>query len=103
MPSRYEPCGLNQIYSLKYGTVPVVRATGGLDDTIETGTGFKFWEYSGSALVGALRAAREAFADAAGWRAIMLAGMAKDFSWSVSAADYSRLYERLAGRLESGA
>jgi len=95
MPSRYEPCGLNQIYSLKYGTVPVVRATGGLDDTIEPGTGFKFWNYSGSALVGALRAAREAFADAEGWRAIMLAGMAKDFSWSVSAAEYARLYERL--------
>jgi starch synthase len=98
MPSHYEPCGLNQIYSLKYGTVPVVRATGGLDDTIEQGTGFKFWEYSGSALLGALRAAREAFADGEGWRAMMLAGMAKDFSWSVSAAEYSRLYRRLASR-----
>ncbi len=97
MPSRYEPCGLNQIYSLKYGTVPVVRATGGLDDTIESGTGFKFWEYSGSALVGALRAAREAFADADGWRAMMLAGMAKDFSWNASAAEYARLYRALAG------
>jgi len=95
MPSRYEPCGLNQIYSLRYGTVPLVRATGGLDDTIEPGTGFKFWDYSGSALVGALRAARQAFADADGWRATMLAGMAKDFSWSVSAAAYARLYERL--------
>jgi starch synthase len=99
MPSHYEPCGLNQIYSLKYGTVPVVRATGGLDDTIEPGTGFKFWNYSGSELVGALRAAREAFADAEGWRAIMLAGMAKDFSWSVSAAEYARLYERLGARV----
>ncbi len=97
MPSRYEPCGLNQIYSLKYGTVPVVRATGGLDDTIEPGTGFKFWHYSGDALIGALRAAREAFADADGWRSMMLAGMAKDFSWSVSAAEYARLYGRLAG------
>ena len=57
MPSRYEPCGLNQIYSLRYGTVPVVRATGGLDDTIEEGTGFKFAEYSGEALLGAVRAA----------------------------------------------
>ena len=99
MPSRYEPCGLNQIYSLKYGTVPVVRATGGLDDTIEPGTGFKFWHYSGSALVDALRAAREAFADAEGWRAMMRAGMAKDFSWPVSAAEYARLYERLAARI----
>jgi starch synthase len=98
MPSRYEPCGLNQIYSLKYGTVPVVRATGGLDDTIEPGTGFKFWQYSSAALVGALRAAREAFADAEGWRAMMTAGMAKDFSWSVSAAEYARLYQRLVGK-----
>jgi starch synthase len=95
MPSRYEPCGLNQIYSLKYGTVPVVRATGGLDDTIEPGTGFKFWNYSGSALVDALRAAREAFAATEGWRAIMLAGMAKDFSWRVSAGEYARLYQSL--------
>ncbi|MFN7994503.1 MAG: glycogen synthase GlgA [Bryobacteraceae bacterium] len=99
MPSRYEPCGLNQIYSLKYGTVPVVRATGGLDDTIESGTGFKFWQYGGEALLGALRAARAAFADQDGWRSMMLAGMAKDFSWRVSAGQYARLYERLAGRI----
>jgi starch synthase len=79
--------------------VPVVRATGGLDDTIEPGTGFKFWNYSGSALLGALRAAREAFADAEGWRAIVRAGMAKDFSWHVSAAEYARLYERLGARV----
>jgi starch synthase len=98
MPSRYEPCGLNQIYSLKYGTVPVVRATGGLDDTIEPGTGFKFGNYSAGALVEALRAAREAFADAKVWRTIMRAGMAKDFSWGVSAAEYARLYERLRAR-----
>ena len=97
MPSRYEPCGLNQIYSLKYGTVPVVRATGGLDDTIAPGTGFKFWEYSSGAMLGALQAAREAFADPEAWRAIMLAGMAKDFSWSVSAAEYGELYRRLSG------
>ena len=57
MPSVFEPCGLNQIYSLRYGAIPVVRATGGLDDTIEEGTGFKFQEYSGQALLGAVRAA----------------------------------------------
>jgi starch synthase len=96
MPSQYEPCGLNQMYSLKYGTVPVVRATGGLDDTIEPGTGFKFREYSAGALMDALQAARQAFSDPDGWRAMMLAGMAKDFSWKVSAAEYARLYERLA-------
>jgi starch synthase len=98
MPSRYEPCGLNQLYSLKYGTVPVVRATGGLDDTIEAETGFKFWTYSADAMLGALRSARDAFADSERWRAMMLAGMAKDFSWAVSATEYSRLYESLHAR-----
>ena len=67
MPSRYEPCGLNQMYSLRYGTVPVVRATGGLNDTIEDGTGFKFVEYSGPALAEAVRAAATAYADAEAW------------------------------------
>ena len=69
MPSRYEPCGLNQIYSLKYGTVPVVRATGGLDDTIKEGTGFKFVEYSGAAFLEAIRAAVRSFADPRGMAA----------------------------------
>src|SRR4029077_21068425 len=91
-PSRYEPCGLNQIYSLRYGTVPVVRATGGLDDTIDEGTGFKFKEYSGKALLEAVRAAIDAFADRDGWRQMMRRGMQKDFSWMTSAAAYSQLY-----------
>ena len=98
MPSRYEPCGLNQIYSLKYGTVPVVRATGGLDDTIEDGTGFKFTEYSGEALLGAVQAAVEAFADRSAWRERMHRGMEKDFSWKASAARYSALYRQLLER-----
>jgi starch synthase len=97
MPSRYEPCGLNQIYSLRYGTVPVVRATGGLDDTIEVGTGFKFVEYTGAALLGSIRAAVAAYADAAGWQAIMRRGMERDFSWKTSAAAYSALYRRMLG------
>jgi starch synthase len=97
MPSRYEPCGLNQIYSLRYGTVPVVRATGGLDDTIEEGTGFKFREYSGTALIECLRAAAEVFADRVRWQAMMRRGMHKDFSWKTSAAAYSALYQRLLG------
>jgi len=71
MPSRYEPCGLNQIYSLKYGTLPVVRATGGLDDTIDEGTGFKFWEYAGSALLGALERGLAAWEDRERWNAMM--------------------------------
>src|SRR5207248_87984 len=97
MPSHYEPCGLSQIYSLRYGTVPVVRATGGLDDTIEDGTGFKFAEYSGPALVGAVRAAAQAYAEPERWRRMMRRGMAKDFSWKTSAAAYSALYRRLLG------
>jgi starch synthase len=100
MPSRYEPCGLNQIYSLRYGTVPVVRATGGLDDTIEpfdgasrSGTGFKFSEYTGSALLASLREAFAAYADKSAWLRLQTNGMAKDFSWNASAAEYTRLYE----------
>jgi starch synthase len=101
MPSRYEPCGLNQIYSLKYGTVPVVRATGGLDDTIEAfdpvtgyGTGFKFEPYDGVALLGAVREALAMFRnDPVAWRRIQTNGMAKDFSWQASAIEYARLYE----------
>jgi len=99
MPSHYEPCGLNQIYSLRYGTVPVVRATGGLDDTIEDrGTGFKFSEYSGLAFLDAIREAVEAYADPAGWQRMMRRGMGMDFSWKTSAAAYSELYRRLLGR-----
>jgi starch synthase len=97
MPSRYEPCGLNQIYSLRYGTVPVVRATGGLDDTIEPGTGFKFTGYSGDALLGAIRSALAAYREPDKWIAIVKAGMAKDFSWNASAAEYHAVYRKLAG------
>jgi starch synthase len=100
MPSRYEPSGLNQLYSLKYGTVPIVRATGGLDDSIEpfdveqgTGTGFKFYEYSGEALLYAVRQALHHYMDERIWRRIQLNGMAKDFSWSAPAAAYVKLYD----------
>lgn len=100
MPSRYEPCGLNQMYSLRYGTVPVVRATGGLDDTIETfdpasgcGTGFKFQQYSGTALLGALRQALSLYRDSQAWRRLQQNGMAKDFSWDSAAREYGSLYE----------
>jgi starch synthase len=98
MPSHYEPCGLNQMYSLRYGTVPVVRATGGLNDTIDEGTGFKFAEYSGAALLQAVREAGAAYADADGWRATMRRGMQRDFSWKTSAGAYSGLYRRLLAR-----
>ncbi len=98
MPSRYEPCGLNQIYSLKYGTPPVVRATGGLDDTIEETTGFKFEEYSPAALLGAVRHALQCFRDRDAWEDRMRLGMSKDFSWDRSAAEYAGLYNQLLGR-----
>ncbi|MEO8595785.1 MAG: glycogen synthase GlgA [Candidatus Solibacter sp.] len=98
MPSHYEPCGLNQIYSLHYGTVPVVRATGGLDDTIDRETGFKFSEYTGQAFLAAVRQAVRAYADPAGWQRMMRRGMGKDYSWKASAAAYSALYRRLLGR-----
>ncbi|HSW50649.1 MAG TPA: glycogen synthase GlgA [Bryobacteraceae bacterium] len=101
MPSRYEPCGLNQIYSLRYGTVPVVRATGGLDDTIDETTGFKFKEYSCRAMLAALRAALGAYRHPEGWRRIMLNGMAKEYSWASSAGAYSALYRSLADESHS--
>jgi len=96
MPSRYEPSGLNQMYSLRYGTVPVVRATGGLDDTIDEGTGFKFQQYSAQAFLAAIRAAAGAYEDRQGWEAMVRRGMRKDFSWRVSAAEYAALYRELA-------
>ncbi len=102
MPSKYEPCGLNQIYSLKYGTVPIVRATGGLDDTIEPwdaragkGTGFKFTEYSGESLFLTIKQALQAFRDQTSWQTLMRNGMSKDFSWNASAKEYVRIYERV--------
>ncbi|MFB3855056.1 MAG: glycogen synthase GlgA [Vicinamibacterales bacterium] len=100
MPSRFEPCGLNQMYSMRYGTVPVVRATGGLDDTVRQwsraggGTGFKFHEYTPTAMMRALRAALAAYGSRDDWRRIMEAGMAQDFSWDASAGEYVRVYDR---------
>ena len=109
MPSRYEPCGLNQIYSLKYGTVPIVRATGGLDDTIEPfdsvtgkGTGFKFSEYSGEALLETIHRALAVYKDRAAWTQLMKNGMAKDFSWTASAREYLKVYERASTLRSAG-
>ncbi len=101
IPSRYEPCGLNQIYSLKYGTVPIVRATGGLDDTIEPwdartgkGTGFKFSDYTGEALLATIKQALLAYQDPSSWQTLMRNGMSRDFSWGASAREYGKIYER---------
>ncbi len=98
MPSLYEPCGLNQIYSLRYGTVPVVRAVGGLDDTIQEDTGFKFHEYSVGALYDTLRLAAGAYRNRDAWTERMRRGMSKDYSWDASARQYSSLYAKLLGR-----
>ena len=105
MPSRFEPCGLNQMYSLRYGTVPVVRATGGLFDTVRDvdprtgkGTGFVFRDYSPVALLGALARGLEMFENRPAWRRIQKAGMREDFSWDASARAYVSVYERAATR-----
>ncbi|HTM15577.1 MAG TPA: glycogen synthase GlgA [Terracidiphilus sp.] len=103
MPSRFEPCGLNQIYSLKYGTIPVVRATGGLDDTVQewdpekkTGTGFKFEAYEPQALLDSIDRALAAFYDKTQWRTLMENGMAQNFSWEKPAREYVAAYEDAA-------
>ncbi len=103
MPSRFEPGGLNQMYSLRYGTVPLVRATGGLADTVRnfnpqsgTGTGFTFDEYSPQGLLGTLRWALGVFQDRETWTRIQVAGMQQDNSWDASARRYAEVYERAA-------
>jgi starch synthase len=110
MPSKYEPCGLNQIYSLKYGTVPIVRATGGLDDTIEPwdartgkGTGFKFSEYTGEALLATIKQALLDYRDQSSWQTLMRNGMTRDFSWGASAREYGKIYERARQARGNGA
>jgi starch synthase len=99
IPSRYEPCGLTQMYALRYGTIPVVRATGGLDDTIVPfrresgeGNGFKFSAYRPQALLAALSDAADLFSDAKNWKKLRTNGMKADFSWDRSARSYLDLY-----------
>ena len=103
MPSLFEPCGLNQIYSLRYGTLPIVRATGGLDDTIENfdpftkrGTGFKFWEASRNALFNTVKWAVDVWKnDKEAIKKMQQEGMRKRFSWENSAKEYEKVYERV--------
>jgi starch synthase len=101
MPSHYEPCGLTQIYSMRYGTVPVVRATGGLEDTVEqwdpatgTGTGFKFSGYNPRELRAAMRQVLATFEKKDEWKQIMLNGMRQNFSWANPAREYVEVYEK---------
>ena len=105
MPSRFEPCGLNQMYSLRYGTVPIVRATGGLFDTVRnydsqarTGNGFSFVDYTAQALYGTLTWALGVFEDRDVWRRIQVEGMRHDHSWDASAREYVKVYERAAAQ-----
>jgi len=119
MPSRFEPCGLNQMYSMRYGTVPIVHAVGGLADTVvdytpaaprrrppaesaaktprtrarKKPTGFVFREYRPDALLEALGRALAVFGNPSAWKALQAAGMAEDFSWDRSAAEYVKIYE----------
>ncbi len=101
MPSKFEPCGLNQIYSLKYGTVPVVRETGGLKDTIQNfdpktnkGNGFTFKEYKAKELYSTIKTAIDTFRDEKVWTKIQKNGMRANFSWETSAKKYIKLYEK---------
>ena len=108
MPSRFEPCGLSQLYSLRYGTVPIVRATGGLVDTITdvneatlekgSATGFAFDEYHPMALAEAINRALALYADPSAWQKLVQTGMRQDWSWNRSARDYIELYERMQAR-----
>lgn len=109
MPSRYEPCGLNQLYSLKYGTVPIVRETGGLADTIEncnpakkTGTGFVFKNYDSRELLNTIRFAVEVYKNKTIWKELMKQGMEKDFSWESSAVKYEKIYEMAMSKRNVG-
>jgi len=101
MPSRYEPCGLNQLYSLRYGTIPIVRKTGGLADTIEnanpakgTGNGFVFTKYDSREMLNTVKFACEVYRDKNVWEIMMLRGMRQDFSWDASATKYVELYKK---------
>jgi len=102
MPSKYEPCGLNQLYSLRYGTIPIVRATGGLADTIsdydierDRGTGFAFKNYAAADMMAAIERALIIFADSERWRRLMIRAMEQDWSWEGSARQYLKLYRQL--------
>jgi starch synthase len=101
MPSKYEPCGLNQIYSLKYGTIPVVRATGGLDDTVVnydplagTGNGFKFSRYEAKEFLNQIKTAISFFSQPKHWKQLLQNAMTADFSWQRSAEAYLQLYRK---------
>ena len=106
MPSKFEPCGLNQLYSFRYGTIPIVRATGGLADTVvpydgETGTGFRFFKYSAEELVFAIKHALRVYSDSGCWQTLVKRVMAQDWSWDKSASQYVQLYRSILTKKRS--
>ena len=98
LPSRFEPCGLTQLYGLRYGTLPLVRRVGGLADTVDDATGFVFDAADAEALSAAVRGALLAWREPARWQRLQQAAMARDYSWTASAAHYAALYRSMAGR-----
>lgn len=102
MPSKYEPCGLGQLIALRYGTIPIVRKTGGLADTIKGGTagnGFLFKDYSANALLKTVKKALSVYEDKTSWDSLRLRAMSEDFSWSSSAKEYLRLYRKALSKV----
>jgi len=100
MPSKFEPCGLNQLYSLRYGTIPIVRETGGLADTVipydgEKGTGFSFSKYAAEEMVEAISRALKVYSDPPAWKSLMVRAMSQDWSWNRSAREYMQLYQNI--------
>jgi starch synthase len=102
MPSLYEPCGLSQLFSLRYGTVPIVRETGGLNDTVKPyneltgeGTGFTFANYNAHEMLDAIKRAVSFYRQEDIWKTIIKEGMKQDFSWNKSAREYMELYKKL--------
>jgi starch synthase len=110
MPSRYEPCGLGQLISFRYGTIPLVRKTGGLADTVKNfkpgtgkGNGFVFTEYSSRALLRAARATLNAYDDKKAWKALVAHVMKEDYSWEQSAKEYVKLYKKASQKAKERA
>jgi starch synthase len=106
MPSRYEPCGLTQMYSMRYGTVPIVRSTGGLVDTVQPyddatgeGTGFRFDMPDGTGLMWAIDRALGVYQEPRAWQRVMRSGMTRDFSWERSARQYVELFRHARARV----
>ena len=103
MPSKFEPCGLSQLIAMRYGSLPVVRATGGLEDTVtgyplDNSTGFKFWGYDSGAMLDAIRCALYVYNDKYTFNAMRKSAMEADFSWKKSSKEYLKMYQELSGK-----